>query len=250
MSIVIACADDGIRFESLSWSSWTQTSAVGSGQLWENDCIPYCAAGTFRQYPASVTLSNPVDSVNGSVFSSLVASFTVAGPNGRPKTESFSLPLPPAPSPTCSAADLQASLSGLGGSAASHRGIRPVHQRELAGLPHGGIPGLRPTGGVGIIDPQCQPRLSVGRHRVVPHHPGLPLPSGQRRHGVLRRRMAIDLRVGSDLCLTPPRRSSRHLTPLTSSRCPCGSPCAGSRCALESGPCSIRDELRSGRNLS
>jgi hypothetical protein len=116
-SIVIACADDGIRFESLSWSSWTQTSAVGSGQLWENNCIPYCAAGTFHQYPASVTLSDPVDSVNGPVFSSLVASFTVAGPNGA-KTESLSLPLPPAPSPTCSAADLQVSVSGPGGSAA------------------------------------------------------------------------------------------------------------------------------------
>ena len=114
-SIVIACADDGIRFEGLSWSSWTQTSAVG----WDNcgrTMIPNCAAGVFYQYPASVTLSNVVDSVNGPVFSSLVASFMGAGPNGA-KTEQLSLPRPPAPSPTCSAADLQASVSGSGGSA-------------------------------------------------------------------------------------------------------------------------------------
>jgi uncharacterized protein DUF4232 len=113
MSIVIACADAGIRFQNLRWTSWTLSSAMGTGQLSENDCTPSCAQGTFHQYQTSVSLSNVLASINGPVFSVLKATFPTGGPNVE-GSEQFSLPVPPAPTPTCSANELQGSVSGPG----------------------------------------------------------------------------------------------------------------------------------------
>ncbi len=39
------------------WDWWTGRSAVSHGTLWVDDCRPNCAAGHYRRYPATVTLS-------------------------------------------------------------------------------------------------------------------------------------------------------------------------------------------------
>lgn len=94
-SIVVACADDGIGVEDLTWTSWTASGAVGTGKVWENNCTPDCAAGKIGYYPATVTLSGVVNSSsNGPLFSQLRAVYQTAGPNGH-ATDHFSLPLPP-----------------------------------------------------------------------------------------------------------------------------------------------------------
>jgi hypothetical protein len=97
-SIIIACADDGIGFQDLSWTNWTTSSAMGTGRLWKNDCTPDCAGGTFHHYDASVTLTTVVVSINGPVFSVIKASYPNGGPDGKARGK-FSLPVPPPPSP-------------------------------------------------------------------------------------------------------------------------------------------------------
>jgi hypothetical protein len=58
-SMVLACADGNLTLEGLSWSGWGKPTATATGDAHANDCDPYCAAGTFRTYPVSVTASDP-----------------------------------------------------------------------------------------------------------------------------------------------------------------------------------------------
>lgn len=60
-SYVLACADGNGGLSGLTWSSWTAAGATGSGQDYENNCIPNCAGGTFQYTPVTVTLSGPVN---------------------------------------------------------------------------------------------------------------------------------------------------------------------------------------------
>jgi hypothetical protein len=48
--IVIACADAGVRFDSITWSRWTNNGATGRGNLVVNTCEPTCADGNFITY--------------------------------------------------------------------------------------------------------------------------------------------------------------------------------------------------------
>ncbi|MFF9349394.1 hypothetical protein [Streptomyces sp. NPDC014734] len=58
---LIACGDGNNRLVSLRWTHWGSRSAVGSGLDAVNDCVPYCAAGTFHTYPVEVRLDRPKD---------------------------------------------------------------------------------------------------------------------------------------------------------------------------------------------
>jgi hypothetical protein len=51
-SLIVTCADAGIRLENLRWSSWTPKLASGYGTFRENDCTPNCAEGHFHSYPS------------------------------------------------------------------------------------------------------------------------------------------------------------------------------------------------------
>jgi hypothetical protein len=51
---ILTCADANSYVGKLSWTSWTSGLASAKGVLAENDCLPYCAAGHFRSYPAVV----------------------------------------------------------------------------------------------------------------------------------------------------------------------------------------------------
>jgi hypothetical protein len=52
-----------------TWSSWTRSGATGTGYDHVDNCVPDCADGTFRVYPASFTFSNPVPCGGRLVFS-------------------------------------------------------------------------------------------------------------------------------------------------------------------------------------
>ncbi|MEV7417549.1 hypothetical protein [Streptomyces sp. NPDC089919] len=56
---LLACGDGNNRLTGLHWTSWGPQEAVARGTDMANDCRPYCAAGTFRSYPVTVTLSRP-----------------------------------------------------------------------------------------------------------------------------------------------------------------------------------------------
>jgi hypothetical protein len=64
-SVVIACADANLYVSGLRWSRWGSSDAVATGTAHENDCTPYCAAGHFHTYPATLRLSFPVSCVTG-----------------------------------------------------------------------------------------------------------------------------------------------------------------------------------------
>jgi hypothetical protein len=82
-SFTLTCADGNSSLIHLSWSSWTASSARGTGTQEVNDCVPYCAAGKFHDYPADVTFwrSEPVPSHPGQRYFSRV---TLHYPGARP----------------------------------------------------------------------------------------------------------------------------------------------------------------------
>ncbi|CAM5649733.1 hypothetical protein SAVIM338S_06491 [Streptomyces avidinii] len=56
---ILACGDGNNRLVDLRWESWGSRTATATGTDMVNDCRPYCAAGRFRAYPVTVTLSDP-----------------------------------------------------------------------------------------------------------------------------------------------------------------------------------------------
>lgn len=91
--IALACADNGIGVENLTWASWAGSAAAGRGSLWENLCQPSCAAGKVATYPVAVTLAVVKRSPQGPWFSRL----TVAWLGNRPPnsaTDTFGLQPP------------------------------------------------------------------------------------------------------------------------------------------------------------
>ena len=59
--IVVTCADYGLSFNDLHWTSWTPTSATATGTEGYKICIPSCAEAGSQEIPGvTITLSNPV----------------------------------------------------------------------------------------------------------------------------------------------------------------------------------------------
>jgi hypothetical protein len=58
--------DSTAFLETMTWSSWTTTSAIGTGTFKVQTCTPNCATGTFYSLPVSVTFSQPVQACSGS----------------------------------------------------------------------------------------------------------------------------------------------------------------------------------------
>jgi hypothetical protein len=86
-SFTLACADGNSYLAHLSWSSWTASSASGTGTQLINDCKPYCAAGKFRSYPVDVVFwrSEPVPNHPSQRYFSRV---TLLYPGARPPVSS------------------------------------------------------------------------------------------------------------------------------------------------------------------
>jgi hypothetical protein len=82
-TIVLACADFNALLEHLTWSSWTATGATATGVFTYNDCVPYCALGTFHSVPARVQLSYPVETRAGKEFATITYSYTNPSPPGN-----------------------------------------------------------------------------------------------------------------------------------------------------------------------
>jgi hypothetical protein len=55
--IIVACGDGNFQLRSLRWNGWDRQAARASGLAWINDCVPYCAAGSFHYVPVHVTLT-------------------------------------------------------------------------------------------------------------------------------------------------------------------------------------------------
>ena len=66
-------------FSNLTWTSWGHDSATGTGDLTVNTCTPDCAAGNNSDFPATLSLSQPMTVVGYSlpIFTVLKVHFTV-----------------------------------------------------------------------------------------------------------------------------------------------------------------------------
>jgi hypothetical protein len=56
-NVVIACGDANFRLERLRWRRWNRSRAYAHGTALANDCLPFCAAGTFHSYRVRVRAS-------------------------------------------------------------------------------------------------------------------------------------------------------------------------------------------------
>jgi hypothetical protein len=84
-TIVVTCADQNFTIRSIRWSSWTASSATGSGTARINDCQPNCAGGRFHSYRGvTVHLSRPVVCTGDGLkeFSELSYRFGASRPEG------------------------------------------------------------------------------------------------------------------------------------------------------------------------
>jgi hypothetical protein len=85
-TITLACADDGIGIQGITWGTWTNESATGHATLWMNLCQPDCAAGKTADYPVQVTLSDVQASAQGRWFKSLTIGWESPRPSPLPLT--------------------------------------------------------------------------------------------------------------------------------------------------------------------
>ncbi|MER7834819.1 hypothetical protein ABTY98_02635 [Streptomyces sp. NPDC096040] len=56
---ILACGDGNSVLTGMHWTQWNDSTAVAQGVNAVNDCKPYCAAGTFREYKVTVRLDRP-----------------------------------------------------------------------------------------------------------------------------------------------------------------------------------------------
>jgi hypothetical protein len=81
--IVVTCADANTVLKGINWKSYGSDTADGAGTANVNACEPNCAAGKFKNYPATVKLSNPKDcGKDVRQFTHLVMTYTGAKPPG------------------------------------------------------------------------------------------------------------------------------------------------------------------------
>ena len=59
--IMLTCADGGMVVTEISWQTWTQSEARGTGIYSENLCEPDCADGSRVEVPINVKLSEPFE---------------------------------------------------------------------------------------------------------------------------------------------------------------------------------------------
>lgn len=79
--IILACADVNLYVDKIKWQTFGAATATGSGTYVENTCTPNCAAGKYKSYAVSLTLSNAkpcFDRQND--YRKMKVSFTSAAP--------------------------------------------------------------------------------------------------------------------------------------------------------------------------
>jgi hypothetical protein len=81
--IVLACGDGNAVAEVLRWSRWSTSEARGVGTISQNDCDPACVSGTFRDYPATLILSEPVKTNVAEYLVRLTITYRGASPFGQ-----------------------------------------------------------------------------------------------------------------------------------------------------------------------
>lgn len=91
---ILACGDGNNRLVGLRWNTWGSRTATAIGTDMVNDCVPYCAAGRFRAYPVTVTLSDPAvwpEHPDVRRFTTIRLLYTDTAPDPVPKDVTYKL---------------------------------------------------------------------------------------------------------------------------------------------------------------
>jgi hypothetical protein len=86
-SLVLTCADANLQLRRLRWHGWGRGTATASASVYANDCKPYCAAGHFHSYPATVTATKLAACGRARVYGRLAVLYTGARPENTPRRE-------------------------------------------------------------------------------------------------------------------------------------------------------------------
>lgn len=91
--LVLACADQGLWAKSLTWSSWSATSATATGVITWRVCTPNCAESTkWDTASAQVTLTDPVSEPGDQIlFTKLEMHVTGSTPTGFTRDATFDM---------------------------------------------------------------------------------------------------------------------------------------------------------------
>ena len=77
---LMSCADANASWKKVKWLSWGAKTALGTGDLYQNDCQPNCVSGHFRTYPAKLVLSEVIRTKKyGLLYSQATFSYSVDG---------------------------------------------------------------------------------------------------------------------------------------------------------------------------
>ena len=57
-AITLTCADGGHYVDEINWTNWNKTGATGTGNFYENLCVPSCAEGEQVSAPVKITLTD------------------------------------------------------------------------------------------------------------------------------------------------------------------------------------------------
>ena len=57
-TIMIYCGDGGAYIAKITWTSWSQDGATGTGEYYRNLCEPDCAEGKIVHAPVNISLSD------------------------------------------------------------------------------------------------------------------------------------------------------------------------------------------------
>lgn len=64
------------KFGRLHWTSWNATQGRAFGADWVNNCVPFCAAGTFTPYPVNIKVFRPRVLEGHRIFTRMQVTYT------------------------------------------------------------------------------------------------------------------------------------------------------------------------------
>lgn len=77
--IYLTCADGNYYVDKLEWDNWGKEKATARGRAVINNCDPYCAEGTFEEFPVRITVDELTEcGYNARVYSRLYVEFDEA----------------------------------------------------------------------------------------------------------------------------------------------------------------------------
>lgn len=76
---LLLCGDGAAQVSDIRWTSWTDSSAKGTGTYDVNGCVPSCGAGRTVSYPATLVVDTPQSRDGAAYFTTVTVAFEESG---------------------------------------------------------------------------------------------------------------------------------------------------------------------------